>query len=203
MLKLFNALGSSASFTAETLLAHISVIPKEGKGLTYCGNYRPISLLNLDLKISTKILANRIQHFIPKLIHLDQVGFVPTREARDNTTKALNLLHAVNVSQTQCMFLNTDAEKAFNRVNWSFMLAVLHYGGFGNRMLRWITFIYSCPTARVWASGVLSDTLQITNGMRQGCPLLPLLFALSLEPFLCTVRLNRDITRVQIGDIQH
>lgn len=64
MLKLFNALGSSATFTTETLLAHISVIPKEGKDLTSCGNYWPISLLNLDLKIFTKILANRIQQFI-------------------------------------------------------------------------------------------------------------------------------------------
>lgn len=99
MVKLFNALGSSATFTTDTLLAYISVIPKEGKDLASCGSYRPISLLNLDLKLFTKILANRIQHLIPNLIHLDQVGFVPTREARDNTTKVLNLLQAVNTSR--------------------------------------------------------------------------------------------------------
>lgn len=87
MVKLFNAVGSTVTFAADTLLAHISVIPKEGKNPTACGSYRPISLLNLDLKLFTKILANRIQHLIPSLIHLDQVGFVPTREARDNTTK--------------------------------------------------------------------------------------------------------------------
>lgn len=78
MVKLFNALVSSATFATDTLLAHISAIPKEGKNLASCRSYRPISLLNLDLKFFTKILVNRIQHLIPNLIHLDQVVFVTT-----------------------------------------------------------------------------------------------------------------------------
>lgn len=101
MVKLFNALGTSAKLTKDTMLAHISVIPKEGKDPASCGSYRLISLLNLDLKLFTKILANWIQQHIPNLIHLDQVGFIPTREARDNTTKVLNLLQVVNKNQTQ------------------------------------------------------------------------------------------------------
>lgn len=87
MVKLFNTVGSTSSFAVDTLQAHISVIPKEGKDPASCGSYRPISLINIELKLFRKILKTRIQQHLPHQIHLDQVGFVPTRESRDNTTK--------------------------------------------------------------------------------------------------------------------
>lgn len=201
--KLFNDLGKGSSLHHNTLQAQIAVIHKEDKDPTQCGSYRPISLLNTDLKLFTKILANRLQLHITSLIHLDQVGFVPTREARDNTTKVLNLLYKANLAGTPTVFLNTDAEKAFDRVNWSFMFATLRHIGLGNTMLNWISAIYSAPSARVRVNGVMSDAFHITNGTRQGCPLSPLLFALSLEPFLCHIRLNPDITGVLADHTQH
>lgn len=137
------------------------------------------------------------------LIHLDQVGFVPTREARDNTTKVLNLIHRANISKAPCTFLSTDAEKAFDRVNWEFMIAVLKHIGLGNHMLQWISNVYSLPTARVKANGILSAPFNISNGTRQGCPLSPLLFALILEPFLNTIRRNPDISGITIGHRQY
>lgn len=199
MHKFFNSLGSGINFPRDSLSAHITVIPKDGKDPTLCGSYRPISLLNTDLKIFTKILSTRIQLHLPSLIHLDQVGFVPTREARDNTIKVLNLLHVVNKDKIPCIFLSTDA-KAFDRVNWQFMTAVLEYVGLGSKMLCWIKSLYGDPTARFRANGILSDPFEIKNGTRQGCPLSLLLFALSLEPFLRTVRANPDITGVVVGE---
>lgn len=70
-------------------------------------------------------------------------------------------------------------------------------------MLNRIAGISSNPSAQVKANGVLSDPFDIQNGMRQGCPLSPLLFALSLEPFLSTIRLNPDIQGLTVGDTQH
>lgn len=159
----------------------------------------PISLLNTDLKLFIKIIAPRLQNHLPYLIHLDQVGFVPSREARDNTTKVLNLLHVANTTRTPCVFIGTDAEKAFDRVNWLFMFETLKHTGLRSNMLNWIYAVYTGPLARVRANGVTSDPFPITNGKRQGCPLSPLLFALSLEPFLCHMRLNPDISGVTIG----
>lgn len=113
MVRIYNALGSGNKLHRTTLQAQIAVIPKEGKDPGLCGSYCPISLLNTDLKLFTKIIATRLQHHLPTLIRLDQVGFVPTREARDNTTKVLNLIHIANSTKTPCVFLGTDAQKAF------------------------------------------------------------------------------------------
>lgn len=194
MLKLFNDLGKGNTLHQDTLQAQIAVIPKEGKDPTQCGSCCPISLLNTELKLFTKILATRILQ-IPSLIHLYQVGFVPSREARDNTTKVLNLLHKAITTNTPTVFLRTDAKKAFDRVNWSFMFATLRHIGLGSTMLNWISAIYTTPSAKVRVNGVTSNTFAITNGTRQGCPL-------SLEPFLCHVRLNSDITWVSINQTQ-
>lgn len=185
LVKLLNGLTKGKTLHATTLQAHISVIPKDGKDPSYCGSYRPISLLNTDIKLFTKIIATRLQTHLPHLIYLDQVGFIPTREARDNTIKVLNLLYTATRTKTPSVFIGTDAEKAFDRVSWAFMFATLRHIGLGSNMMKWIT--YETPLARVRANGVISDSFLITNGTRQGCPLSPLLFALSLEPFFCHV----------------
>lgn len=69
-------------------------------------------------------------------------------------------------------------------------------------MLNWIFRIYSNPTAQVKTNGFLSEHFSITIGTRQGCPFSPLLFALSLEPFLCKIRSHPDITGIDIGRTQ-
>lgn len=77
----------------------------------------------------TKILANRLLPHIPGLIHLDQVGFVPGRQARDNI-KVLNLIHNARFQSSSSLLLGTDAEKAFDRVDWSFLhSSTLHWSG--------------------------------------------------------------------------
>lgn len=138
----YNAAGEGTTPPRDTLRAHIAVIPKEGKDPLLCQNYRPISLLNMDLKIFTKILALRLIGHIPQLIHLDQVGFVPLREARDNTTKALNLIYAAQRRKIPLLLLSTDAKKAFDRVDWTFLTETLCSIGLGQRMLHWVHAIY-------------------------------------------------------------
>ncbi|KAM4723043.1 uncharacterized protein WCC33_009249 [Rhinophrynus dorsalis] len=104
-------IGSHPSLTE----AHISVFPKPGKDLQNCESFRPISLVNLDLKIYAKILAECIKPLLTSLINTDQVGFVPGREARYNTRKLLNIIHFLQDGATPAVFLSTDAEKAFDR----------------------------------------------------------------------------------------
>lgn len=100
------------SLSPQTLAATITLIPKPDKPVDLCTSYRPISLLNQDLKLFAKAMAMRIAHHVPSLVHPDQTGFIPGREARDNTVRAINLIHSASGSRaTPTLLLSTDAER--------------------------------------------------------------------------------------------
>lgn len=196
-LKAFNSLSPTNPLTRGMLEAHIVVIPKDGKDPTQAGNYRPISLLNSDIKLYSKILANRLLPLLPSIISQDQAGFIPGREARDNTIKAINPHHLITQTNQKGFFLSPDAEKAFDRVSWDYMTEVLGAFGIGPHMIGLILSLYANPSARVRVNNTLSNAFPISNGTRQGCPLSPILFVLTLEPFLRKIKLHPDIQGFQ------
>lgn len=119
----------------QTLQAHITVIPKPGKDPGLVTNNRLIALLNVDIKLYANILANRLLHLLPSLVLLDQVDFIPGREARDNTIKTLHIHHWF-MSQTQPgFFLSVESEKAFDWVAWDYLHASLEALGLPPMML--------------------------------------------------------------------
>lgn len=89
--------------------------------------------------------------------------------------------------------MSLDAEKAFDCVEWPYLLAVLEKFGFGVRFIYWIKLLYSNPNVRILTNRNISDTFKLYRGTRQGCLLSPLLFAFTLEPLAETIRTQSEI----------
>lgn len=77
-------------------------------------------MLNLDLKLYSKLIANRLQPLMPIIIHNDQVGFIQDRQARDNTLRTISLIAKAQKESIPLGLLSVDAEKAFDRIDWMF-----------------------------------------------------------------------------------
>lgn len=110
----FNKFLTTGEIPSESLEAVITTIHKPGKPFQDPANYRPISLLNTDLKIYTKLLATRLAEYMPALIHPDQVGFIPCRQASDATRRFIDLIHWAEHRRTPSLLISLDAEKAFD-----------------------------------------------------------------------------------------
>ena len=115
--------------------APITVLLKPGKDPKLCGSYRPIALLSSEYKIFTKVIATRLEKVIPDLIYKDQTGFIQNRFSFDNIRRLLNVICCAEKINTLVVALALDAEKAFDRLEWPYLFAVLEKMNFGPNLI--------------------------------------------------------------------
>lgn len=134
------------------------LLPKPEKDLFLPHLYCPISLLNMDYKLLASILVARLNSFVPRYSHPDQVRFIPGRQLKDNARRIINIMNLVQETKVPSLLFFPDPEKDFDRLEWGFLKTVLANMGFGPSFLLWITLIYFQHTAELSMEGFLSVT---------------------------------------------
>ena len=170
----------------------ITLLFKKGDILD-TANWRPITLLCSDYKIAAKALSNRLLRVIASVISPDQSCGIPGRFMGENVRLLQDVCDYAHAEAIPAAILSLDQEKAFDRVEWKFLEKVLVKMGFGPSFRNWISLLYSSVNSAVIVNGHLTKSFPVSRGVRQGCPLSPLLYVLVAETMACRVRADSHI----------
>lgn len=153
---------------------NIALIPKVGSASSV-KQFRPISLCNVIYKIIAKILANRLQPLLQKLISPMQAAFVSGRNISDNSVMVHEIFHSMKLKKGNggFMALKVHMEKAYDRVEWSFLIEVLRCFGFSPTWIQWVSQCISTTSFSVLVNGGPIGLFKPQRGLRQGDPLSP------------------------------
>ena len=191
---------NNGCMTNEQRRGVISLIPKEGKNLHQLKNWRPISLLNVDYKIASKAIANRLKKVLNSVISNDQTGFLSNRYIGENIRLVLDCIDYANSENIPGMLLFLDFEKAYDKLEWNFVKKCLEMFGFGESLQKWISLFYTNIESCVINKGFISPYFKISRGLRQGCPLSCYIFILCAEIFGIALRKNVNIKGIKISN---
>lgn len=197
----FNSGYMRGEMTTSQRQAVITLLDK-GKDRSLLKNWRPISLLNVDYKIASKTIANRLIRYLPKLIHPNQVGYVKNRNITDNIRTVIDLMEYLKEENLPGILINIDFEKAFDSVDWTFLRLVLNKFNFGESIIAWIKMFYTNISSCIINNGATSNYFPVHRGVRQGDPLSPYLFILCGEILASRIRQNNNIEGIQLNDLQ-
>lgn len=105
----------------------------------------------------------------------------------------LNVVYSRESTVAPKVVISIDAEKAFDRVEWSYLFAILTKCGIGKNFISWVLLLYTLPCASIITNNKRSGYLFLNRGCRLGCPLSPLLFALAIEPLSIFLRTSPGV----------
>jgi hypothetical protein len=177
----------------------ITLILKKGKDKRKIGSYRPITLLNVDLKIGSKAIANRVAKIIHKLISKEQTAFVSGRYIGDAVRTVADVMYYTKDKNIPGILLCIDFEKAYDSVDHNFLHKIINVFNFGKSFQNWIKTFYYNTESCVMNNGISTGYFNYSRGLRQGDPLSCQLFNLVIEILCIHMQSRKDIEGIKIG----
>ena len=188
---------------------HLALIPKVSNP-NKVSQFRPISLGNFIFKVISKILANRLKPLLHKIISPNQSAFLQGRSIHDNSILAHEIFHSMKKKKGNggLMAIKLDMEKAFDRMEWSFLLRIFSLLGFSPKWLQLVEQCISTASFSILLDGSPFGMFISSRGLRQGDPLSPFLFILGSEAlsrlivraenhgFINGIKISRDSPRI-------
>ena len=195
-------------YTSEKLsvtqrLGVLNCLPKPHKSKYLLKNWRPISLLNIDYKIATGVIANRMKPTLQNIIGDQQKGFLKGRNIGECIRTIYDALSEAENRRMVGMILLIDFEKAFDSIEWDFMDQVLEYFGYGESLRKWVKVFYTDVESCIINNGHCSERFKIARGVRQGDPLSPYLFLLCVEVLALAIKTDPDIKGWSFDDTEY
>ena len=148
---------------------------------TNLANWRPIALSNTDLKLLTKILANRLNPHASKVLSQNQYGFIQGRNIHDNINLVANVLREPKAEGSLCFL---DQEKAYDRIDWEYLGSCLTHYGICNEFILWIKKFFQSSYLSVIGKEFKTNPIFPGRGLRQGDPMSPILYNFAINPLL-------------------
>ena len=159
--------------------AVITLIEKKDRDRRLIKNWRPISLVNVDVKIGSKAVVKRLEKVLPYIIHHNQNAFVKGRTIFDAVRTISDVLDSTELKGYQGILTAIDFEKAFDSLSRDFLFKSLESFGFGPSFIAWIKTFYKDITSCVVNNGYFTSPFNVTRGGSPGRPALPMSFYLS------------------------
>ena len=170
-------------------IAIVKLLPKIDNAITV-DDFRPISLINTDLKILSHILADRFSQRLDEIIDKSQHAYLKGRQihvALKKINKGVELLN-----KSRCL-VALDFSKAFDKVDRKYMFSLVDKIGMDSFSVAAVKTLYNETVSVLEVNGVLSHPINVERGVRQGCPLSALLFILCIEPLLQKIKLSKHV----------